>query len=48
MKFNLYIFIFLIIISKSLYANETTDWLKREIDIILEAYKNLIESSIIS
>ena len=40
MKFNLYIFIFLILISKNLYSNETTDWLKREIDIILEAYKN--------
>ena len=40
MKFNLIIFIFIIFISKNLYSDETSDWLKREIDIILEAYKN--------
>jgi len=40
MKFYLFFFIFLIFISKNLYSDETSDWLKREIDIILEAYKN--------
>ena len=40
MKFYLFIFIFIIFISKNLYSNETSVWLKREIDIILEAYKN--------
>ena len=40
MKFYLFIFIFIISISKNLYSDETSDWLKREIDIILEAYKN--------
>ena len=40
MKFNLIIFLFIIFISKSLYSDETSEWLKREIDIILEAYKN--------
>ena len=40
MKFYLFIFIFIIFISKNLYSNETSEWLKREIDIILEAYKN--------
>ena len=41
MRFYLIIFFFICIISKSLYAEETSDWLKREIDIILQAYKNL-------
>ena len=40
MKFNLIIIFFIIFISKNLYSDETSDWLKREIDIILEAYKN--------
>ena len=40
MKFYLIIFFFIIFISKNLFANETSDWLKGEIDIILEAYKN--------
>ena len=40
MKIYLIIFIFIIFISKNLYSDETSDWLKREIDIILEAYKN--------
>ena len=40
MKFNLIILFFIIFISKNLYSDETSDWLKREIDIILEAYKN--------
>ena len=40
MKFYLFIFIFIIFVSKNLYSNETSEWLKKEIDIILEAYKN--------
>ena len=40
MKFKLIIIFFIIFISKNLYSDETSDWLKREIDIILEAYKN--------
>ena len=40
MKFYLFIFILIIFISKNLYSDETSEWLKREIDIILEAYKN--------
>ena len=40
MKFKLIVIFFIIFISKNLYSNETSDWLKREIDIILEAYKN--------
>ena len=40
MKFNLIIFFFIIFISKNLYSDETSEWLKREIDIILDAYKN--------
>ncbi len=40
MKFNLIILFFIIFISKNLYSDETSEWLKREIDIILEAYKN--------
>ena len=40
MKFNLLIFFLIIFISKNLYSNETSKWLKREIDVILEAYKN--------
>ena len=40
MKVNLIIIIFIIFISKNLYSDETSEWLKREIDIILEAYKN--------
>ena len=35
-----FIFFILIFISKDLYAEETSEWLKREIDIILESYKN--------
>ena len=40
MKFKLIVIFFLIFISKNLYSGETSEWLKREIDIILEAYKN--------
>ncbi len=40
MKLSLIIFFFIIFISKNLYSDETSEWLKREIDIILEAYKN--------
>ena len=40
MKIKLIIFFFIIFISKNLYSDETSEWLKREIDIILEAYKN--------
>ena len=40
MKFKLIIIFFLIFFSKNLYSDESSDWLKREIDIILEAYKN--------
>ena len=40
MKFSLIVIFFIIFISKNLYSDETTDWLKREIDIILESYKN--------
>ena len=40
MKFKLIVFFFIIFISKNLYSGETSEWLKREIDIILEAYKN--------
>ena len=40
MRFYLSIIFFICIISKNLYADETSDWLKREIDVILEAYKN--------
>ena len=42
MKFNLIIIFFIIFISKNLYSDETSEWLKREIDIILEAYKNQV------
>ena len=40
MKFKLIVIFFIIFISKNLYSGETSEWLKREIDIILEAYKN--------
>ena len=40
MKFKLIVIFFIIFISKNLYSVETSEWLKREIDIILEAYKN--------
>ena len=40
MKIKLIIIFFIIFISKNLYSDETSEWLKREIDIILEAYKN--------
>ncbi len=40
MKFKLIIIFFIIFVSKNLYSDETSEWLKREIDIILEAYKN--------
>ena len=40
MKFNLIIVFFIILISKNLYSDESSEWLEREIDIILEAYKN--------
>ena len=40
MKFNLIIVFFIFFISKNLYSDETSEWLKREIDIILDAYKN--------
>ena len=40
MKFKLIVIFFIIFISKNLYSGETSEWLKREIDIILDAYKN--------
>ena len=41
MKISIFIFYFIfIIISSPLYGNEVTDWLKKEIDIILNAYQN--------
>ena len=40
MKLKFLIIFFIIFISKNLYSDETSEWLKREIDIILEAYKN--------
>ena len=40
MKFKLIIIFLIIFISKNLYSGESSEWLKREIDIILEAYKN--------
>ena len=40
MKFKLIVIFFIIFISKNLYSVETSEWLKREIDVILEAYKN--------
>ena len=40
MRFYLIIFFLICFVSKNLYANETSDWLKGEIDVILEAYKN--------
>ena len=40
MKFKLIVIFFIIFISKNLYSDETSEWLKTEIDIILEAYKN--------
>ena len=40
MKFKFIIIFFIIFISKNLYSDETSEWLKREIDIILEADKN--------
>ena len=40
MRFYFIIFFFICLISKNLFADETSDWLKREIDVILEAYKN--------
>ena len=40
MKFYLFLFIFIIFFSKNSYSDETSNWIKREIDIILEAYKN--------
>ena len=32
--------LFLVIFSQKIYATEVTNWLKKEIDIILEEYKN--------
>ena len=40
MKFKFIVIFFLIFVSKNLYSVETSEWLKREIDIILDAYKN--------
>ena len=40
MKLKLIVIFFIIFISKNLYSDETSKWLKGEIDIILEAYKN--------
>ncbi|MDC3083143.1 ABC transporter substrate-binding protein [Pelagibacteraceae bacterium] len=40
MKCKLIVIFFIIFISKNLYSVESSEWLKREIDIILEAYKN--------
>ncbi len=40
MKYLYKIFLILLLSTSLLYANETTEWLKNEIDIILNAYKN--------
>ena len=40
MKFIFPIFFLIIFFSKIVYSDETSKWLKKEIDIILEAYKN--------
>ena len=40
MKLKLIVIFFIIFFSNNLYSGETSEWLKREIDIILEAYKN--------
>ena len=40
MKFKLIVIFFIIFISKNLYSDEISEWIKKEIDIILEAYKN--------
>ena len=40
MKLKLIVVFIIIFLSKNLYSDETSEWLKREIDIILEAYKN--------
>ena len=40
MKFKIIVIFFIIFISKNLYSSESSEWLKREIDTILEAYKN--------
>ena len=40
MKFKLIVIFFIIFISKNLYSEEISEWIKKEIDIILEAYKN--------
>ena len=40
MRIYFFIFFVIFLVSKTVYSDETSDWLKREIDIILEAYKN--------
>ena len=40
MRLIIKIIFFIIIITKPLYADEAADWLKTEIDFILNAYKN--------
>ena len=40
MKKYFLIYIFIVFISQNVYSNETSEWLKKEIDIILEAFKN--------
>ena len=40
MRLFLIIFLFFLSLSKVSYADEVSNWLKKEIDIILEAYSN--------
>ena len=40
MKLSFIIIFFLILVSKNIYADGASDWLKKEIDVILDAYKN--------
>ena len=40
MKKYFLIYIFIVFISQNVYSNETSEWLKKEIDILLEAFKN--------
>ena len=40
MKFLLILIFLFSFLSKNIYADDAADWLKKEIDVILEAYKN--------
>ena len=41
MRFIVYIIFSIFFISQNLFANEASNWLKKEIDIILDAYQNI-------